>query len=166
MLIGQPMERAVELALELRQMGREHRQHIRVRHGGGNSVVLAVLGQDVGGDRHLRIPVDAADDRCDATLVFGIRVRVQEPDGEDGYPGVGELTDALDDLRLVQRRLDGAGCQDPLADLARVRKVRERLSLRHVQPTDQRTRGLRPGKVEDLPEAGGREQPHARPGPS
>jgi hypothetical protein len=103
------------------------------------------------------------DDVADLPLVIGIRVRVDQRDGQRLDTRVDEVADDLLDLLDIDRLDHLALRAHALVGLARVLERGRRVGLDHDDPAGQRAWCLRTRQVKDLPEALGRDQPDARP---
>ena len=152
---------AGERALELLDVGRHLRAHVRVHARRQRALVLAELGQHVGGERHREARIEPLDDRADLLLVRAVDVRVDQRDGQRLDTRLDEVADDRLDLRLVDRDDGLAARVHPLDRLARVGERGGRVGLDHDDPARKRPRRLRAREVEDLLEARRRDQADA-----
>ena len=151
----------LQLRLELLDVARDLRPHVRVHACGQRPLVLAELGQHVRRERDREARVQALDDLAHLLLVPARDVRVDEADRQSLDAGLDEVADSLFGLLHVDGRHGVAPRVHPLDDLARVGERGRRVGLDHDDPARERPGRLRACEVEDLLEADRRQQADA-----
>jgi hypothetical protein len=135
------------------------RLDVPVGDGGERPLVLAQLGQDVGGERHRDAGQHLGRDRADPLLVRGVGEGVDQRDGEGLHAPAGQPLQLLPDVVLVERAHHRAVAGDPLVDLDGVLQVGQRLGFGPDDPAGQSAGHERACDLQHLPEAPGGEQP-------
>ena len=145
--------RARRRAAERLQVPSDHRPEVGVDRGRRRPLVLAQLGRDLvrGDDARPRQPPPQL--LRDRPLVRGVAEREEQAD-----------RDRLDAVELRQRveleRLEHAVGPDPLADAVTALERDERLRVRRAEPVE--LRAVLPPQVEQVLEAGGRDERRSR----
>ena len=152
---------ALQVALQLLDVGRDARTDVRVHARRQSTLVLTKLRQHMRRQRDRKARIEPFHDRADLLLVPGRDVRVDEGDRQRLHAGLDEVADHLLGLRLVDRHHGLAASVHTLHDLARVGQRRRRIGLDHDDPPRQRPRRLRTRQMQDLREPPRRQQPHA-----
>ena len=140
-----------ELGVEAAHVVRDLRADERVERHRREALVLAVLRDDLGGDRDVRLGELLAHDRGNTLLVLVIQEREEKADGDGVDGGLLQLADLGADLAVVQRDLDRTVGEDALVDRQAVAAAcdRERLP-RQVLPQREVHRLLVPRDVDDV----------------
>jgi hypothetical protein len=134
-----------------------------VQRDGGEALVLAVLGQDLGRHREERLRKLLADDLRHAALVRVVEEREQEADGDSLDARGLELADLLARDALVERDEHLAVARDPLGHGQPVAAAGERIALPgEVLVVGEVQRLLVPRDVEDVAVALRGEHPDLR----
>lgn len=147
--------------LEVANIGLHSRPHIGVEAGSEGALVLAELGENVGGDGDGKAGVELLDDVADLTLVGGVGVGVNERHGQRLHARLDEIPYDLPHLLPVDGDHDFALSAHPLPRFPGVLQGGGRVGLDHDDPSGEWPRRLRAGEMEDLPEALGRDQTYA-----
>ena len=106
----------LEPVVELREVPPEERLHVGVRGGGREALVLAELAGDLVRERHGEVRDTVARELAGAAFVRGVRVRMDEADGNRLDTLGVELRESLEHSVLVERLELGAVGPDPAGD--------------------------------------------------
>ncbi len=145
--------RAGRRAAERLQVPSDHRPEIGVDRGRRRPLVLAQLGRELVRGDHARPGQPPPQLLGDRPLVRGVAEREEQAD-----------RDRLDAVEVRQRveleRLEHAVGADPLADAVTALERDERLGVRRAEPVE--LRAVLPPQVEQVLEAGGRDEGRSR----
>ncbi len=150
-LLLEPGEVAVHEGL---QIGVEHRRR--------EALELAVLGDDVGRAGHGQRRVPALRRVGHRPLVRRVQVGVEEADRERLGAGAHRRVERALDARPIERHQDGAVGREPLDDLEAVLALDDRLRAHEGGHEERGDIALGAADLDQVAEAGGRENGHAR----
>jgi len=153
---------SAQTLLEPCQIAVHDRLEIGVEHGRREALELAILGDDVGGARDGQARVTALRLIRDGALVRRVQVRVEQAHGERlGARAGGGVERALDAGR-VERDQHGAVGRQALDDLEAMLALDDRLGAYERGHEERRDVALGAADLDQIAEAGGRQDRHAR----
>jgi hypothetical protein len=152
-----------EPLLQVGDVAGHQRPDVGVDDGRRRPLVLLLLAQDLARERHRHGGQLRAQDRADAPLVLGMKVRVEQAHGDRLHLCVAESRGERDDLVVVERSRDPPVCEHPLGELEAQVPLDERRRLRPEVVVE--VRHPHPPQLEHVAEALGRDHRRTRAAP-